>query len=126
MIKKILVFSIVFTSFVYRVSAEPEIGNPTSNQLRNPFKGPDSLASLLEVIVNDILLPIGALLAVVAFIFTGFKFVAAQGKPADLEKARKMLLYTSVGTAILLGAWVLAKVICTTVGQLGGPICPIK
>lgn len=100
-------------------------GNPPITKLINPFRGPDSLAELLKVVVNDILIPVGAVLAVLAFIFTGFKFVAAQGKPDKLKEARNMLLYTSIGTAVLLGAWMLATVICKTIGQLGGPICPI-
>ena len=127
MIKKILTAFILFSASAVTLYAQTSTGNPPrpAGQLENPFKGPASLAELLRVIVNDILVPIGAVLAVFAFIFVGFKYVTAQGKPAEIQKAHKMLLTTTIGTAILLGAWLIATVICKTVGQLGGPICPI-
>jgi hypothetical protein len=103
-------------------------GNPGSPSIKveldNPFKGGKSLFVLLKTIINDILLPIGGVLAVLAFIYTGFLYVMAQGNPTKISNAHQALLVTSIGTAILLGSWVLANVICRTIGQLGGPICP--
>lgn len=102
--------------------------NPTVGvniKLENPFKGGDSLFALLRTIINDILLPIGGILAVLAFIYSGFLYVTAQGNQTKLDTAHKALLYTSIGTAVLLGSWVLASVICKTIEQIGGqPICP--
>ena len=87
-------------------------------ELKNPFSGGDSLFALLEKIISDILMPIGGVLAVLAFIYSGFLYVMAQGNESKLATAHKALLYTSIGTAILLGSWVLAKVIETTINQL--------
>lgn len=103
-------------------------GNPTTGlnvNLQNPFKsGTDSLFSLMKAVVNNIILPVGGVLTVLAFIYSGFLYVMAQGNESKLATAHKSLLYTSIGTAILLGSWVLANLICQTIGQLGGPICP--
>ena len=100
-------------------------GNPViSTNLQNPFGGTTSLFALLKTIVNDVILPIGGVLAVLAFIYSGFLYVMAQGNETKLATAHKSLLYTSIGTAVLLGSWVLANVICTTIGLLGGPVCP--
>ena len=100
--------------------------NPSiSVSLTNPFSGANSLFELLQKIIDQILLPIGGILAVMAFIYSGFLYVTAQGNEAKLKTAHKALLYTSIGTAVLLGSWVLANVICKTIGLLGGPICPI-
>lgn len=91
----------------------------------NPFRGDvDSLYGLLGKIINDILLPIGGVLAVLAFIYSGFLYVTAQGNESKIATAHKALLYTAIGTALLLGSWVFASVICNTIGELGGPICP--
>ena len=90
----------------------------------NPFRGGDTLFALLRTVINDILLPIGGVLAVLAFIYSGFLYVMAQGNETKLKTAHQALLYTSIGTAVLLGAWVLASVICNTNGALGGPVCP--
>ena len=92
--------------------------------LDNPFRGGDSLFALLRTIIDKIILPSGGVLAVLAFIYSGFLYVTAQGDTKKIETAHKALLYTAIGTAILLGSWVLANVICRTIGQLGGPICP--
>ena len=96
----------------------------TNVTLQNPFRGGDSLFALLETVINNILLPIGGVLAVLAFIYSGFLYVTAQGNETKLKTAHQALLYTSIGTAVLLGSWVLANVICQTIGQLGGPVCP--
>lgn len=95
-----------------------------NKKLPNPFKGGDSLIALLKTIIQDILMPVGGVLAVLAFIYTGFLYVTAQGDEKQISKAHRALLYTAVGTALLLGAWMFASVICNTIGKLGGPICP--
>ena len=86
--------------------------------LDNPFSKANSLFELLETVVNDILLPIGGVLAVLAFIYSGFLYVTAQGNETKLKTAHKALLYTSIGTAVLLGSWAIAKVIENTINQL--------
>ncbi len=94
------------------------ISNPGSFTLTNPFKVGDTLFELLETIVNRIILPIGGVLAVLAFIYSGFLYVTAQGKETQLAKAHKALLYTAIGTAVLLGSWVIANVIRATINQI--------
>ena len=102
----------------------PGGGNPGVNiGLTNPFGANTSLFGLMKKITNDILLPIGGILAVLAFIYSGFLYVTAQGKETQISKAHKALLYTAIGTAVLLGATALASVICVTIQQLGGPAC---
>lgn len=93
--------------------------------IENPLRGSNTLFSLLKNIINEIVLPIGGVLAVLAFIYSGFLYVVAQGNETKLKTAHKALLYTSIGTAVLLGSWVLANLICSTIGQLGGPGCGI-
>ncbi|MEX0932472.1 MAG: pilin [Parcubacteria group bacterium] len=91
----------------------------------NPLKGGDSLFELLSTIIDKILLPIGGILAVLAFIYSGFLYVTAQGNQTKIETAHRALLYTAMGTAVLLGAWVIARVICGTLEQIGAPACGI-
>jgi len=89
--------------------------------LPNPFNcgaANCTLFTLLRKVINDILLPIGGVLAVLAFIYSGFLYVTAQGNQTKLATAHKALLYTSVGTAVLLGSWVIAQVIENTINQL--------
>ncbi|MEK7461776.1 MAG: hypothetical protein AAB586_01765 [Patescibacteria group bacterium] len=87
-------------------------------ELPNPFRGGSSLFDLLRTIINDILLPIGGVLAVLSFIYSGFLYVTAQGNEAKLKTAHRALLYTAIGTAVLLGSWVISQVIKNTIDQL--------
>lgn len=103
-------------------------GAPTTKvafKIDNPFKAGvgDSLFTLLKTIVDKIILPLGGVLCVLAFIYAGFSYVMAQGNSKKLEDANRMLLYAAVGTAVLLGAWVIANAICRTINLLGGPVC---
>ena len=113
-------FFLTDTIFAQELTEPPSSSNLTIS-LSNPFNcGGDNctLFTLLTKIINDILLPIGGILAVLSFIYSGFLYVTAQGNDTKLTKAHRALLYTSVGTAVLLGSWVIAKVIETTINQL--------
>lgn len=87
-------------------------------KIENPFKVGDTLYDLVEAIVNKIILPVGGVLCVLAFIYSGFLFVTAQGNETKLGTAKKALLYSAIGTAVLLGSWMIANVIRTTVNQV--------
>jgi hypothetical protein len=75
----------------------------------------------MKAIVNNVLLPIGGVLAVLGFIWSGFLYVMAQGNSTKIADATRALSYTAIGTAILLGAWAITDVISGTITQLGGP-----
>ena len=87
-------------------------------KLDNPFKVGDDLFELVENIVNKIIMPIGGVLCVLAFIYAGFMYVTARGDTAQIKTAHTALLYAAIGTAILLGAWVIASVIRNTINQV--------
>ncbi|MDO8569180.1 MAG: hypothetical protein Q7R89_00080 [bacterium] len=113
-----LSLSIFFVVGVTLVFAQSPV---TNIKLPNPFNcgvANCTLFTLLEKVINNILLPIGGILAVLAFIYSGFLYVTAQGNEAKLKTAHSALLYTAIGTAVLLGSWVIAKVIENTINQL--------
>ncbi len=85
----------------------------------NPLK--DKNATIMSIIVsllNGVVMPIGAVLVVMYIIYAGFTFVTAQGKPAEIDKAKQRLLWALVGGAILLGAAAISKVVETTIKTL--------
>ena len=91
-------------------------GGSNSSRLQNPLKV-DSIAELIKAIA-DIIFQIGFVVAVIFIILSGFKFVTARGKPEELAKARSMFMWTILGTAILLGAVIIADVVQNTVQGL--------
>ncbi len=97
----------------------PGAGNQTSTQfsrLQNPIEA-DSFQELINDIVSVAML-IGGPLVVLAFVYTGFLFVKAQGNSTKLSDAKEALLYTVIGAFILLGAQVIATLVGGTVDQL--------
>ncbi len=98
-------------------------GGPSKNvnvpiQLDNPFSVGNDLFELADALVNKVVLPIGGVLCVLGFIYAGFVYVTARGNPTKISTAHNALLYSAIGTAILLGAWVIASVIKNTIMAL--------
>lgn len=116
--KKINFKSIIFSLAIYLV---PLItfaqNNPNRISIPNTA-GANSvqelLAKFLAWVVN-----VGTVAVVLAFIYTGFQFVAARGNPDSLKKAKTSFLWTVVGALILLGAHVLVAVIKNTLIDSG-------
>lgn len=69
--------------------------------------------------ITKIAVQVGGSVAVLFIIYSGFKFVTARGNPKELESAKQTFYWTMIGTAVLLGAWVLAEAIKATIEGLG-------
>lgn len=75
------------------------------------------ITSFIKVLLRGVL-KIGIPIIALAIIYSGFLFVAARGNPEKISGAKDALLYTIIGSAILLGAWALAQLISSTVFSL--------
>ncbi|MBI2096420.1 MAG: hypothetical protein HYT43_02190 [Candidatus Taylorbacteria bacterium] len=91
-------------------------------KLDNPLKY-DSIQGFIAAIL-DIVVNIGAVIAVFFFVYSGFLFVSARGDTEKLKTARATFFGTVIGTAILLGAKLIAEVIRGTIKEIGGPFGP--
>jgi heme/copper-type cytochrome/quinol oxidase subunit 2 len=90
----------------------------SSGTLQNPLKEgytsiPDFLGALLDIVIT-IAIPI----IVLMIIYSGFLFVKAQGKPEELVTARKAIVWTLIGAAIILGASLLSYAIQGTIEEI--------
>jgi len=127
LIKLALVTLFMCSSFLISsvsVSAQGE-GNPP--KLDNPLKENfTSLTAFINAILEKIVLPIGAVIAVFFIIFSGFLFVTAQGNEEKLAKAKTAFLWTAIGVLILLGSMVISNGIAETICQIGyvPGLCP--
>lgn len=103
-----------FSSFaaVHAASSDAILENPLNRAFSTV---PDFISGVLQVVVM-ISLPIITIFIVIA----GFKFISAQGKPTDLDKAKENFKWVIVGALLIMGAWVLATLIAGTVTQLVG------
>jgi len=108
-------------SFAQNCSTNPSAPgcetNPPLVTIDNPI-GADTINELIKTILEGVI-KIGIPIIALAIIYCGFLFVKALGKPEELKKAKDALLYTVIGSAILLGAWTIAQLISDTVLEIG-------
>ena len=118
---KIAIFT--FSVFPYIVGAQGSgVNPPGSITLTNPLRpGTNNIYEFIRDVINNIVLPIGGVVVVIFIIYSGFLFVTAQGNDEKLKKAKRNFLYVVIGTAILLGAWVIAVAIENTIAALTTP-----
>ncbi|MBP6855225.1 MAG: hypothetical protein KBD26_03685 [Candidatus Pacebacteria bacterium] len=92
-------------------SLDVTIDNPLATDI-------DTLPEFVEEVLR-IVLKVGIPIVTLFIIYAGLLFVMAAGNPEKLKKAKETLLWTLVGAAVLLGAWVIAEAIQGTLVQLG-------
>lgn len=97
-------------------------GNTVPPQGQYTVPNPLAASSFCGLIKNILqaAIAIGIPVAVLFIVYAGFKFVLARGNPEKLAEARMNFLWTVIGIAIFLGAWLLANVVANTVNALGG------
>lgn len=86
----------------------PQFGNPIRYDTFMEF-----IRAILEVVLR-----IGIPVAAIFIIYSGFLFIKAQGNEEKLSEAKRAITYTIIGTAILLGSWLLATGIQSTIDTL--------
>lgn len=80
--------------------------------IENPISAnsiPDLIEKFLELLVR-----IGIPLLVIMIVYSGALYIFAHGNPGKISEAHKMLTYTLIGGAIVLGSWALAELIRDT------------
>ncbi len=98
-------------------SVTPPSKSSTYPALQNPLKAGNVKDVLFSLV--DLAIFIGVILAVLTFIWIGFKFVLAGGDPGAVTDARKWFLWAVVGTAILISSKVIVEVIKNTLTSTG-------
>jgi len=89
--------------------------------LCNPLQGGDAqtVVGFLTLIFEN-LIPILIPFIVFAVVWAGFRMVLAQGNPGKLEDAKKGLIYTLIGSGIVLIAGALIQFLSNTIAGLLG------
>lgn len=106
---KKLVASSAFFIFLPLLSFADVITNPLGST-----SVPNLIAEILGYVTK-----VGGVVAICAFIWIGWRFIAAQGNTSKLSEAKKDFFYVIIGVAILLGAQLLAYLVVNTIKSLG-------
>lgn len=106
----LLIPSVMFADVVNTsaLTVQEKLTNPITTNTFSEF-----VSKVINVIV-DVLTPF----VVLAFIWSGFLFVRAQGNEERLLEARKVILMTVLGAFILMAAWGFANIIGETVREV--------
>ena len=68
-------------------------------------------------IINDFLIPVGITVAGIMFVIAGALFVTSAGDPEKARTARRVMIYTAVGLAVILLASGLIAVLQSILGS---------
>ena len=98
-----------------RVGGSP--GRTAIIHLENPLEA-KSVEDLIVSVVKT-LLKLAIPVAILFIIWSGFQFVMAQGNPEKIKKAIQTFQWTVIGLAVILGSYVIATIIKTTIESLG-------
>jgi hypothetical protein len=117
----IFIFALMMPMMFVKGATDPV--SPTTgvsvSGIKNPLSSDmDTIPKFIEAIIHIVLI-VGIPILVLAVIYAGFLYVKAQGNPSELEVAHRTLLYTVIGGALLLGAFVIANAIGQTVQEIG-------
>lgn len=108
-------FSVLFlptlTLNVYAVTT----GGPLQATLENPIGSGDMSLQDLVVKLLAVVAELGAVVCIFFIIYSGFLFIKAQGNEGELTKAKSIFMWSVIGTAVLLGASVIAELIQGTI-----------
>lgn len=97
-----------------RLSADEGVGGV----LRNPLKD-TTLVGLVDTILSAVI-QVGIVVVTFFIVYAGYKYVTAQGNTGKLEKAHEGIKYTLIGSAIVLGAYVIRQIVTDTITSLVG------
>ena len=115
LLDKIIVIALL-TMLPNTASAQIQNGSPGFD-FKNPLSV-DSIPALIAKIL-EFVVKVGTVIAVFAVIYSGFKFITAQGNDSKITEAKSIFFWTIIGALILIGAQVLSVVICNTANGLG-------
>lgn len=109
---------------------QPANNNPANNQQQNQGSGGrgvlkpvvrsdlTTIPGIITALVEGVVIPIAVPLLAIAIIYTGFLFVQARGKPEKITKAKEALKWTLIGGAIILGAYIIAEALQSTISDI--------
>jgi hypothetical protein len=80
----------------------------------HPAFASDGNVTQVETFIRNIITLAAGLAGLVAagfFVFGGFVYITSSGNPERLEKAKHTLIYSAIGLAVVIGAFVLANIV---------------
>lgn len=107
--KKTLVFSATFITFLL-------LATPAMAASADVTKIQTFIQGVIQVLVT-----LAGLISAGFFVWGGIGYITSSGNPEALDRSKKTILYSAIGLAIVLGAFVLSNVVTQlATGAFGG------
>ena len=74
------------------------------------FADVTKIQTFIQSIIT-IMVTLAGLLSVGFFVYGGIGYITSSGNPEALDKSKKTILYSAIGLAVVLGAFVLSNII---------------
>lgn len=84
--------------------------------ITNPLKD-QTLAGFIDTILAAVI-EVGIVVVTGSIIYAGFKYVTARGNTSKIKQAHDGILYTIIGSGIVLGAYVVRQIVMDTITQV--------
>lgn len=97
--KKILIINTFIFSFFL-------MSSPAFAQSADVARIENFINSIVQILVT-----LATATATAFFVWGGFRYITSSGSPDQLEGAKKTILYSAVGLAIALGAFILSNIV---------------
>lgn len=72
--------------------------------------GVTQIQSFIQNVIQ-VMITLAGLVSVGFFVWGGFGYITSSGNPESLDRSKKTILYSAIGLAIVLGAFVLSNVV---------------
>jgi TRAP-type C4-dicarboxylate transport system permease small subunit len=108
--KKTIVFSSTLLSFLL-------LAMPVLAASADVSKVQSFIQSVIQILVT-----LAGLVSVGFFVWGGVGYITSSGNPESLDRSKKTILYSAIGLAIVLGAFVISNIITqVATGAFGAP-----
>jgi len=72
--------------------------------------GVSQIQSFIQSVI-DVMITLAGAISVGFFVWGGFGYITSSGNPEKLDQSKKTVLYSGIGLAIVLGAFVLSNIV---------------
>lgn len=81
--------------------------------------GISQIQTFIQSVIQT-LITLAGLVSVGFFVWGGFGYITSSGNPEHLDRSKKTILYSAIGLAIVMGAFVLSHVVTQLAGTAFG------
>jgi len=101
--KTVILSAVLLTSFLAASPAFAQTATSTTG-------GVSQIQSFIQSVIQVFITLAGAV-SVGFFVWGGFGYITSSGNPEKLDQSKKTILYSAIGLAIVLGAFVLSNIV---------------